>query len=212
MSSCDLDRIEFCHSIKNFMNFKKKTLLLLVIIIFASSFTTACGFRVLKGSESSVSAGIQGSGKNKNSKKYNNISEIYVKPFKNLTYKSGTGVYFSQNIAKFLNEQTYMFTSNESDAFYYLSGKITSVQNNVMSYTGVAAAVDYDITVSVKVSMYSIGGKIIFRNVNFSSSATYYNYINPLIAHKQEKEAIIRVSKRIARKIVIYIESKKLTS
>ena len=81
-----------------------------------------------------------------------------------------------------------------------------------MSYTGVAAAVDYYITVNVTVSMYNTGGKIIFRNVNFSSSTTYYNYINPLVAHKQEKEAIIRASRRIARKIVIYIESKKLTS
>lgn len=194
------------------MNFKKKSLLLSIIIILAAGFSTGCGFKVLNGSEGSVTSGLPVSSISQKSKNYNNISEIYVKPFKNQTYKSGLGVYFSNNIAKFLNMQTYMFTSNESGAFYYLSGKITSIQNNVMSYTGVAAAVDYDITVSVTVSMYNTGGKIIFRNVNFSSSATYYNYINPLIAHKQEKGAIIRVSRRIARKIVIYIESKKLTS
>ena len=193
------------------MNFKKKALLLSVIIILAAGFSSGCGFRVLNGSESSVKAGLPASG-GKKSKRYNDISGIYVKPFKNLTYRSGVGVYFSNNIAKFLNMQTYMFTSNEDGAFYYLSGKITSIQNNVMSYTGVAAAVDYYITVNVTVSMYNTGGKIIFRNVNFSSSTTYYNYINPLVAHKQEKEAIIRASRRIARKIVIYIESKKLTS
>jgi outer membrane lipopolysaccharide assembly protein LptE/RlpB len=193
------------------MNFKKKALLLSVIIILAAGFSSGCGFRVLNGSESSLKAGLPAS-VGKKSKRYNDISGIYVKPFKNLTYKSGVGVYFSNNIAKFLNMQTYMFTSNENGAFYYLSGKITSMQNNVMSYTGVAAAVDYDIAVNVSVSMYNTDGKIIFRNVNFSSSATYYNYINPLVAHKQEKEAIIRASRRIARKIVIYIESKKLTS
>jgi hypothetical protein len=60
--------------------------------------------------------------------------------------------------------------------------------------------------------MYKADGKIIFRDVNFSSDATYYNYINPLVAHKQEKIAVETVSKRIARKIVIYIESKRLTS
>ncbi len=193
------------------MNFKKKALLLSIIIILAAGFSAGCGFKVLNGSESSVKESLPANG-GKKSKRYNDISGIYVKPFKDLTYKSGVGVYFSNNIAKFLNMQTYMFTSNENNAFYYLSGKITSVQNNVMSYTGVAAAVDYDITVNVTVSMYNTGGKIIFRNVNFSSSATYYNYINPLVAHKQEKEAIIRASRRIARKIVIYIESKKLTS
>ncbi len=190
----------------------KKILILIVIIILAAGFSTGCGFRLLNGNESTINAGMPANGGKKKSQIYKNISGIYVKPFKNFTYKSGIGDYFSNKIAKFLNTQTYMFTSNENNAFYYLSGKITSIQNNVMSYTGVAAAVDYDISVSVTVSMYNTGGKIIFRNVNFSSSATYYNYINPLIAHKQEKEAIIRVSRRIARKIVIYIESKKLTS
>ncbi len=191
------------------MNNKNKLILLSLIILFSAGLTTACGFRVLNGRESSV-AGSAAYGKKL--KKYNDISEIYVKPFKNFTYKSGIGIYFSNNIANFLDTQTYMFTSNKNNALYYLSGKITSIQNNVMSYTGVAAAVDYDITVNVIVSMYNTDGKIIFRSVGFSSSATYYNYINPLVAHKQEKEAIIRTSKRIARKILIYIESKKLTS
>ena len=177
----------------------KNKLILFVFILFATGLSTACGFRILTGKEGSV-------------KKYNDISQIYIKPFKNLTYKSGAGVYFSNNIANYLNVQSDMFTSNKNDALYYLTGKITSIQNSVMSYTGVAAAVDYMLTVKVTVSMYGTNGKIIFRNVAFSSGATYYNYVNPLTAHKQEKMAIETASKRIARKIVIYIETKKLTS
>jgi hypothetical protein len=99
------------------MNFKKKSLLLSIIIILAAGFSTGCGFKVLNGSEGSVTSGLPVSSISKKSKNYNNISEIYVKPFKNQTYKSGLGVYFSNNIAKFLNMQTYMFTSNESGAF-----------------------------------------------------------------------------------------------
>jgi len=177
----------------------KNKLILFIFILIAAGFSTSCGFRILSGQESSV-------------KKYNNISQIYIKPFKNLTYKSGAGVYFSNNIANYLNVQSDMFTSDKNNALYYLTGKITSIQNSVMSYTGVAAAVDYMITVNVTVSMYGVDGKIIFRNAGFSSGATYYNYINPLIAHKQEKMAIETASKRIARKIVIYIETKKITS
>ncbi len=188
------------------MNMKNK-LILFLFILFTAGLSTACGFRILTGKDGSVVA----AGKYKY-KKFNNISQIYIKPFKNLTYKSGTGVYFSNNISNYLNVQTDMFTANKGNALYYLTGKITSIQNSVMSYTGVAAAVDYMITVNVTVSMYKTNGKIIFSNVGFSSSATYYNYINPLVAHKQEKMAIETVSKRIARKIVIYIESKKLTS
>lgn len=178
---------------------------LLVCIILVAGLISSCGFRILHGKDDSGIA----YGK---FKKFNNISQIYIKPFKNLTYKSGIGVYFSNNLANYLNFRTDMFTANKSGAMYYLTGKIISIQNNVMSYTGVAAAVDYMITVTVTVSMYKTDGKIIFRNVNFASEATYYNYINPLVAHKQEKTAIETVSKRIARKIVIYIESKRLTS
>jgi outer membrane lipopolysaccharide assembly protein LptE/RlpB len=183
----------------------KNKLVLLLFILFAAASASACGFRILNGGAGSAAF----TGKHE---KFNNISQIYIKPFKNLTYKSGAGVYFSDNIANYLNVQTDMFTANKSNALYYLTGKITSIQNSVMSYTGVAAAVDYMITVTVTVSMYKTDGKIIFRNTGFSSYATYYNYINPLVAHKQEKMAIETASKRIARKIVIYIESKKLTS
>ena len=186
----------------------KNKLILLIFILFAAVTVSSCGFRILNGKEGRV---IAASEKYKN-KKYNNISQIYIKPFKNLTYKSGAGVYFSNNIANYLNVQTDMFTSNKNNALYYLTGKITSISNSVMSYTGVAAAVNYMITVNVTVSMYKTNGKIIFENIGFSSGATYYNYINPLVAHKQEKMAIETASKRIARKIVIYIESKKLTS
>ncbi|MHB8231388.1 MAG: LPS assembly lipoprotein LptE [bacterium] len=183
----------------------KNKLMLIVFIILAAGGASSCGFRILNGKDGSAAASVK-------YKKFNNISQIYIKPFKNLTYKSGAGVYFSNNVANYLNVQTDMFTANKSNAMYYLTGKIILMRNNVMSYTGVAAAVDYMITVTVTVSMYKTDGKIIFRNINFSSDATYYNYINPLVAHKQEKMAIETVSKRIARKIVIYIESKKLTS
>ncbi|MHB1660625.1 MAG: LPS assembly lipoprotein LptE [bacterium] len=183
----------------------KKKFALLIFIILAACLTSSCGFRILNGKDGSdITYGKY--------KKFNNISRIYIKPFKNLTYKSGAGVYFSNNVANYLNVQTDMFTANKNNALYYLTGKIISIQNSVMSYTGVAAAVDYMITVSVSVSMYKADGKIIFKNVNFSSDATYYNYINPLIAHKQEKTAVETVSKRIARKIIIYMESKRLTS
>ncbi len=178
---------------------------LAVFILLSAVVATSCGFRVLKGSGAPA---LNSSGY----KKYNNISEIYIKPFKNLTYKSGAGVYFSNNIVNYLNVYTDMFTANKSNALYYLTGKITSIQNNVTSYTGVAAAVDYMITVTVAVNLYKANGSIVFRHVSFSSSASYYNYINPLIAHKQEKTAIETASKRIARKISLYIESKRLTS
>lgn len=181
----------------------KNKFALVVIIAFASLFTSACGFSML--SQKNGSVNIYGK-----YKKYNNISQIFIKPFKNLTYKSGVGVYFSNNLAYYLNTSTDMFTANQGDARYYLTGKIVSIQNIVMSYTGVAAAVEYMITATVSVSMYKTSGKIIFQNVNISSSAFYYNYINPLIAHKQEKAALKTVSKRVARKIAIFIESKRL--
>jgi outer membrane lipopolysaccharide assembly protein LptE/RlpB len=182
-------------------------LILAIIILLSTGLSSACGFRILNGKESlAAAADVQ-----YKNKKYSNISQIYLKPFKNLTYKSGEGVYFSDSISNYLNEQTYMFTSNKSNALYYLTGKITAIQNSVMSYTGVAAAVDYMITVNVTVSLYKADGKIIFRNAVFSSNADYFNYINPLVAHKQEKRAIETASKRIARKIIIYMESKKLT-
>ena len=176
---------------------------LVIIIVFVSIYTSACGFRILNQKKDSVNI----SGKYK---KYNNISQIFIKPFKNFTYKSGVGVYFSNNLAYSLNTSTDMFTANKGDARYYLTGKIISVQNSVMSYTGVAAAVDYMITATVSISMYKTSGRIIFDNVNISSSAFYYNYINPLVAHKQEKMALKKVSKRIAEKIAIFIESKRL--
>ena len=191
------------------MNMQNKNkFFIAVLIILVSGLTTACGFKILRGNES----GVINSGAEAVNKSYNNISGIYVKPFKNLTYKSGIGVYFSINISNNLNVLTDMFTSDKNAANYYLTGKITSVQNSVMSYTGVAAAVDYMITVNVNVSMYKTDGKIIFRNMGFYSRATYFNYVNPLVARKQEKIAIERVSKRIAQKIVIYIETRKLTS
>ncbi len=183
----------------------KNKFLLVFFIIAVSGLTSACGFRMLNGNRNSVVA----SGKYR---RFYNISRIYVKPFKNLTYKSGIGVYFSNNIAYFLNTETVMFTANKSNALYYLTGNITSIRNSVISYTGVAAAVNYMITVTVTASMYKTDGKIIFNDIRFSSSTTYYNYINPLIAHEQEKRAILTVSKRIARKIMIYIESKRLVS
>lgn len=181
----------------------KNKFALFIIIVFVPVLASSCGFRML--------------GKNKNAinihgkhKKYNNISQIYIEPFKNLTYKSGLGVYFSNNIVNYLNTSTDMFTANKKGARFYLKGKILQIQNNVMSYTGVAAAVDYMITATVTVSLYKSTGKIIFRNIHFSSNAFYYNYINPLIAHKQEKKALETVSRRVARKIAIFIESKKL--
>ena len=183
----------------------KNKFILFIFILFTAGLLSSCGFRILNGKENSASSRY-------NNISYSNISHVYILPFKNLTYKSGVGSYFSNNISNYLNSQTDMFTANKNNALYFLTGKITSIQNSVMSYTGVAAAVDYMITASVKVSMYKTDGKIIFDNVVFSSDATYYNYINPLVAHKQEKIAIETVSKRIARKIIIYIESKKLTS
>ncbi len=182
----------------------KNKFLLVFFIIAVSGLTSACGFRMLNGNRNLAVSGKHG--------RFDNISQIYVKPFKNLTYKSGMGVYFSNNIAYLLNTGTVMFTANKSNALYYLTGNITSIRNSVISYTGVAAAVNYVITVTVTASMYKTDGEIIFNNIRFSSNTTYYNYINPLIAHEQEKRAIVTVSKRIARKIIIYIESKRLVS
>ncbi|MCL4542718.1 MAG: LPS assembly lipoprotein LptE [Deltaproteobacteria bacterium] len=181
----------------------KNKFALIIVIFFIPVFISACGFRILNQQKTSINI-------NGKYKKYNNISQIFIKPFKNFTYKSGIGVYFSNNLAYYLNTSTDMFTTNKGNARYYLAGKIVSIKNNVMSYTGVAAAVDYMITVVVAISMYKTSGRMIFSNVNISSSAFYYNYINPLIAHKQEKMALKTASKRIARKIAIFIESKRL--
>lgn len=184
-------------------------LFILGILIFISAgLSTSCGFSVLNQNNASKRT-ISATGSNEGGI-YNGISGVFVKPFKDVTYKSGYGAYFSGSIADYLNTYEAMFTANKGDASYFLTGRIVSIQNSVMSYTGVAAAVDYMITVGVKVSLYETGGKIIFRNVNFSSNATYYNYINPLTAHKQEKAAVKKVSQRIARKIAIYIESMRI--
>ncbi len=181
----------------------KNKITLIIAIVIASGFMSACGFRILNQDKTVVN--IHGK-----HKKYNSISQIFIKPFRNLTYKSGLGAYFSNNLAYYLNTSTDMFTANRGDARYYLTGKITQVRNNVIAYTGVAAAVDYMITATVQISLYKTTGKIIFRNVNIAASAFYYNHINPLIAHKQEKTALETVSKRIAEKIAIFIESKRL--
>lgn len=181
----------------------KNKFVLAMLIVFISGFASACGFRILNQKKTAIN--IYGK-----HKKYNNISQIFIRPFKNLTYKSGIGVYFSNNLAYYLNTSTDMFTANKGDARYYLTGKIVQVQNSVMSYTGVAAAVDYMITATVTISLYKTTGKIVFRNVNISSSAFYYNYVNPLVAYKQEKMALETVSKRVARKIAIFIESRGL--
>ncbi len=183
------------------MNMKK---IFLVIMILLTPFSlSACGFRML-GSWNPAPNRVN-YGRNTSNPA---ISGIYIKPFKNLTYKSGLGAYFSMNLSDYLNAHTSMFSSNENEAQYYLEGKILNIQNNVISYTGVAAAVNYIISATVKVSLYSTGGRIIFRDATFTSSATYFNYINPLTAHKQVKTALKTVSKRIARKIAIYIESR----
>lgn len=181
-------------------------LFLIFIILLVMPALSSCGFRILNKKN-------QGFYPEVSAKKINNtISGIYIKPFKNLTYKSGIGAYFSVSLANYLNTSTYMFTSNKDNAAYYLTGRITSIQNSVISYTGIAAAVNYNIMATVMVSLYGTDGKIIFRNIKFSSTSSYFNYINPLTAHEQEKKAIKTVSKRIARKIAIYIESKSLMS
>lgn len=181
----------------------KNKIILIIAVVLASGLMSACGFRILNQDRATVNI----YGKHKN---YNGISQIFIKPFKNLTYKSGLGAYFSNNLAYYLNTSTDMFTANRGDARYYLTGTIIHVQNNVISYTGVAAAVDYMITATVRISLYKTTGKIIFRNVNISASAFYYNYINPLIARRQEKMALETISKRTAEKIAIFIESKRL--
>ena len=190
-----------------------KRLLILIFILIPPLLLSACGYSLLKqtkgvnsitgGSNNNISSSVNGN--------YSNIRNIYIKPFKNLTYKSGIGVYFSNNIAYYLNSSTNMFSSNKNNARYYLTGKIISINNSVISYTGVAAAVQYSISATVSINLYKTSGKILFHNITLISSATYFNYVNPLIGHKQEKTAIEIISKRIAKKIILLIETKAIS-
>ncbi len=180
---------------------KWKAFIILFFIVLAGAFTlSACGYTILRHARSNLA--LYG--------KYGKINGIFIKPFKNLTYKSGIGAYFSNSLAYYLNTTSGMFTSNQDSARYFLNGKITSITNSVISYTGVAAAVQYSISATVMVSLYKTSGKVVFRNVPLTSNASYFNYVNPFVAHKQEKMALKIVSKRIAKNIIIFIETKVL--
>jgi outer membrane lipopolysaccharide assembly protein LptE/RlpB len=194
-----------------------KRLIILLFIIIPPFLLSACGYSLLK-----LTNGTAGAAKTDTSSlnntdvhspaygDYSGIKNIYIKPFKNLTYKSGVGVYFSDNIAYYLNSSTGMFSSNKNNAQYYLSGKIISINNSVISYTGVAAAVQYSISATVSINLYKTSGKILFHNITLTSSANYFNYENPLVGHKQEKTALDIVSKRIAKKIILLIETRDI--
>jgi outer membrane lipopolysaccharide assembly protein LptE/RlpB len=197
-----------------------KRLIILIFILLPPLLLSACGYSLLKqtnGTAGAVETGGASISSNNNTDiyspaygNYSSIKNIYIKPFKNITYKSGIGIYFSDNIAYYLNSSTGMFSSNKNNAQYYLTGRIISINNSVISYTGVAAAVQYSISATVSINLYKTSGKILFHNVTLTSSANYFNYENPLVGHKQEKTALDIVSKRIAKKIILLIETKAI--